>query len=101
MLDTIVVIWSKKKCQKDDENLSQHIFSNYGLDNKDNKQKHYHFFLFVIDTHMPMLIFTAHFVIAVAYFTTCFTWFRLRSQCIDKKSPLKIILFTLPFSQFS
>jgi len=50
---------------------------------------------------MPMLIFTAHFVIAVAYFTTCFTWFRLRSQCIDKKSPLKIILFTLPFSQFS
>ena len=49
---------------------------------------------------MPILIFTMHFVIAIVYFT-CFTWFRLRSQCIDKRSPSKIILFTLTFSQFS
>lgn len=58
------------------------------------------FFLFVIDIHMPILIFTMHFVIAIVYFT-CFTWFRLRSQCIDKRSPSKIILLTLTFSQFS
>lgn len=59
------------------------------------------FFLFVVDIHMPMLIFTTHFVIAIVCFTTRFTWLRLRRQCIDKKSPSKIILLTLTFSQFS
>lgn len=57
------------------------------------------FFLPVIDIRMPMLIFTTHFVTAVVYL--CFAWFRLRSQYIDKKSPSKIVLFTLTFTKFS